>query len=404
MAFIFVPNGVHGPDWTPATEGYGFELPYILSPLAPVQDNVLVLTGLTHDKGRANGDGPGDHARSASVFLTGAQPRKTDGESIRSGISVDQVAAKRAGHLTRFASLELGCEPGRSAGNCDSGYSCAYSSNVSWSGEATPLAKETNPRFVFERLFSESGAARDKDARRREALRKSVLDYVAEDAKKLHSSLATADRLKLDQYLTGVREVEQRIERNNEGPKPSIDVDYRIPKGIPEDYAEHLRLMCDILVLAFQTDSTRIATVMFADAGSNRSYRHIGIPEGHHDLSHHGGEAAKHAKIRQINRFHVAQFSYLLQRLHATPEGEGSLLDHSMICYGSGLGDGDRHNHDNLPMLLAGGGGGTIDSGRHVQVAAETPMCNLFLSLLDRFGTPVDFHGDSTGRLPNLIV
>ena len=405
MAFLFVPNGVHLPDWTPQLEGFGYDLPHILSPLAPVQDDVTVISGLTHDKGRANGDGPGDHARSASVFLTGSQPRKTEGSDIRSGVSVDQVAAKAAGHLTRFASLELGIEPGRSAGGCDSGYSCAYSSSVSWSSEATPLSKETNPRFVFERLFGDKpSGARDKHSLRREALRKSVLDYISDDAKRLQATLGSNDRQKLDEYLGGVREVERRIERSDDDPKISMDVDYPIPKGTPENYGEHIRLMCDMMVLAFQTDRTRIATLMLADAGSNRSYRHIDIAEGHHELSHHRGDAAKHAKIREINRFHVAQLSYFLQRLKAIPDGDGSLLDNSMICYGSGLSDGDRHNNENLPVLVAGRGGGTIDAGRHIRVSSETPMCNLLLSMLDRFGTPVDYLGDSTGRLSGLKI
>jgi hypothetical protein len=406
MAFIFVPNGVHLPDWTPKLEGYGYDLPHILAPLAAVQDDVTVISGLTHDKGRANGDGPGDHARSASVFLTGAQPRKTDGSDIRSGVSVDQVAAQAAGRATRFASLELGCEPGRSAGGCDSGYSCAYSSNISWSSESTPVGKETNPRFVFERLFGD-GTPRnqDKNAARREALKMSILDYISDDARRLQSKLGQNDKQKLDEYLNGVREVERRIERTDDEPKLSLDVDYAIPKGTPDDYGEHIRLMCDMMVLAFQTDRTRIATFMFADAGSNRSYRQINVPDGHHDLSHHGGDAAKHAKIREINRFHVAQLAYFLQRLKAAPDSDGgTLLDNSMVCYGSAISDGDRHNNENLPILLAGRGGGSIDSGRHIRVAPETPMCNLFMSMLDRFGTPVDFVGDSTGRLSGLQI
>lgn len=405
MAFMFVPNGVHLPDWTPKQAGYGYDLGHILRPLAPVQDDVIVVSGLTHDKGRANGDGAGDHARSASVFLTGAQPRKTDGENIRSGVSVDQVAAQAAGRATRFASLELGCEAGRSAGNCDSGYSCAYSSNVSWASDSMPMGKETNPRLVFERLFGDGKAkSRDANATRREELRKSILDFISEDARSLQSQLGNQDKQKLDEFLNGVREVEQRIERSDDEPKISIDVDYPIPQGTPDDYGEHIRLMCDMMVLAFQTDRTRIATCMLADAGSNRSYRHINVADGHHDLSHHRGDAAKHAKIRDINRFHVAQLSYFLQKLKSTPDGEGNLLDNSMICYGSAISDGDRHNNENLPILLAGHAGGLIDSGRHVRVRPETPMCNLFMSMLDRFGTTVDFVGDSTGRLSELQV
>ncbi|MDG2220575.1 MAG: DUF1552 domain-containing protein [Rubripirellula sp.] len=406
MAFIFVPNGVHLPDWTPQRLGYGFDLPRTLAPLRRVQDDVTVISGLTHDKGRANGDGAGDHARSASVFLTGSQPRKTNGSDIRSGVSVDQVAAQAAGNLTRFPSLELGCEPGRSAGNCDSGYSCAYSSNIAWSSEATPVGKETNPRFVFSRLFGDgTPRQQDKNAQRREALRKSMLDYISEDAKRLQFKLAQSDRAKLDEYLNGVREVERRIELADDEPELSVDVDYPIPRGTPSDYGEHIRLMCDMMVLAFQTDRTRIATFMFADAGSNRSYRHIDVSEGHHDLSHHRGDAAKHVKLQKINQFHVSQVAYLLERLKATPDVMGgSLLDQSMICYGSAISDGNRHNNENLPLLLAGGGGGTLDSGRHIRVAPETPVCNLFMSMLDRFGTPVDFVGDSTGRLSGLQV
>ena len=403
MAFLFVPNGVHLSDWTPQTEGFGFELPYILEPLAEVKDDITVLSGLTHDKGRANGDGPGDHARSASVFLTGAQPRKTSGSNIRSGISVDQVAAQALGHETRFASLESGCERGRGAGSCDSGYSCAYSSNISWASESTPMGKETDPRAVFERLFS-SENARDKDnsLARRQALKKSILDYVSEDARKLQSKLSGNDNRKLDEYLTGVREIEQRLERTEAETVLPDEIDYPVPAGTPREYAEHLKLMSDMLVLAFQTNSTRIASYMFANAGSNRSYRNIDVSDGHHDLSHHGGDAKKHAKIRQINRFHVSQLAYLLRRLKSIPEGEGTLLDNCMICYGSALSDGNRHNNENLPILLAGRGGGTIDPGRHIRYEEETPLCNLFLAMLAGMGVKADFVGDSTGRLRGL--
>jgi hypothetical protein len=403
MAFLFVPNGAHMPDWTPRTTGLGFQFPYILEPLSAVQEDVLVLSGLTHDKGRANGDGPGDHARSASVFLTGAQPRKTSGANIRSGISVDQFAAQAVGNATRFASLQLGCERGRSAGSCDSGYSCAYSSNVSWAGEASPLASETNPRAVFDRLFA-SGDRDEADAQReqREALKKSILDYIADDAQRLKGRLGRSDQRKLDEYLTGVREIERRLERSDNETVASGLPSMRVPDGVPREYAEHLQLLNDMIVLAFQTDLTRIASFMFANAGSNRSYRNLEISEGHHELSHHGGDPKKHAKIRQINRFHVSQLAYLLERLKSIREGEGTLLDNCMIVYGSGLSDGNRHNNENLPVVLAGGGGGTIDTGRHVKYEYETPMCNLFLSLLDRFGSPAPFLGDSTGRLSGL--
>ena len=405
MAFLFVPNGANMPDWTPKTTGYGFDLPYILQPLRKVQNDLLVLSGLTHDKGRANDDGAGDHARSASVFLTGAQPRKTDGSNIRAGISVDQVAAQAIGRATRFPSLEIGCEPGRSAGNCDSGYSCAYSSNISWAGEASPMGKETNPRLVFERLFAGDKQREVAENRaRRSQLRKSILDFVAADAKSLQARLGGNDGRKLDEYLTGVREIERRIELVEKESRPRIVRNVPVPDGVPEEYAEHIRLLGDMLVLAFQTDSTRIATFMLADEGSNRNYRHIGIREGHHELSHHQGDAKKQAKIADINRFHVIQLAYFLERLKAIPEGDGTLLDNCMVVYGAGISDGNRHNNENLPILLAGRGGGTIDPGRHVRYDFETPMTNLFMSMLDSLGAPVDFIGDSTGMLPGLTV
>jgi hypothetical protein len=404
MAFIFVPNGVVLDKWTPLTEGYGFKLPYILEPLAPVYDDLLVVSGLTHDKGRANGDGAGDHARSASVFLTGAQPRKTDGENIRVGISVDQVAAKAIGHRTRFSSLELGVDQGRNAGNCDSGYSCAYSSNISWSSEATPVGKEINPRLVFERLFAGGTPSEvDKGAHQRQALQKSVLDFISDDARRLQNKLGRNDNRKLDEYLTGVREIERRMGQAVAPTKGEIDPEYVIPDGVPGDYQSHMRLMCDMMVLAFQTDSTRIATMMFANAGDNKNYRKIGVPDGHHDLSHHGGNPDKLEKISHINRFHIQQLTYLLQKMKSIREGDRTLLDNSMICYGSGISDGNRHNNENLPILMAGSAGGTIETGRHIRFDTETPMCNLFMSMIDRMGVEgVSFIGDSTGRLPGL--
>jgi hypothetical protein len=390
------------PDWTPNAEGYDFELPYVLEPLKAVKDEVLVLTGLTHDKGRANADGPGDHARSAASFLTGCQPVKTAGANIRVGISVDQLAAKRTGHYTKFPSLEIGLEPGRGAGSCDSGYSCAYSNSISWSSESTPVAKEVNPRLVFERLFSNRAPEPGGESRAKRNLYKtSVLDLVSEDARRLKSSLGKTDERKVDEYLGGIRELELRIaqsEKEATADLPRLDV----PPGIPQDFAQHARLMCDLLTLAFQSDITRIATFMLANEGSNRSYRQIEVPEGHHDLSHHGGDAAKHAKIRTINRYHVSQLAYLLEKLKAIPEGEGTVLDNCMIVYGSGIGDGNRHNHDNLPVVLAGRGGGTLRTGRHIRFPDETPMANLFLSMLERVGAATDRFGDSTSTLPLL--
>jgi hypothetical protein len=399
-AFLFVPNGVNLAHWTPQRTGYDYDLPSILEPLRPVKDQVCVLSGLTHDKGRANGDGPGDHARSASVFLTGAQPRKTSGGDIRSGVSVDQVIARQIGSQTRFPSLELGCESGRNTGNCDSGYSCAYSHNIAWASPTTPLAKEIDPRLVFERLFGEASERGSQVQDERAYYRKSLLDYVADDARRLQRRLGRRDVQKLDEYLTAVRSIEQRIEMAERQSGP-VEAPREFPKpdGIPQEYAEHVRLMADMMVLAFQTDTTRVATCMFGRAGSNRSYREIEVPDGHHDLSHHGGNPEKLEKIRRINQFHVQQLAYFLQRLQEVPEGEGTLLDNCLIVYGSGLSDGNRHNNENLPVLLAGRGGGTVQPGRHIQYDEETPMTNLFVTICDRMGVTASQIGDSTGRL-----
>jgi hypothetical protein len=399
MAFVYVPNGKHMVDWTPEATGAEFELPYILEPLKPVRDELLVLTGLAQDHGRANGDGPGDHARALSSFLTGQQARKTHGADIKVGVSVDQVAARKVGPRTKFPSLELGCDRGAQAGNCDSGYSCSYSTNISWRSDTTPQAKEVDPKLAFERLFSCGGAAAMRS--KREKYQKSILDFVLEDARDLQAKLGLKDQRKLDEYLTSVREIEVRISAAGRNPREPLP-NYPVPAGIPADYAEHIRLMYDLMALAFQGDLTRVSTFVVANEGSNRAYPFIGVPDGHHDLSHHGGNAEKQEKIRAINHFHVTHLAYFLEKLKAIPEGDRTLLDNSMILYGSGLGDGNAHNHDNLPILLAGRGGNTITTGRHVRYEKETPLNNLYLSMLDRMESSVELLGDSTGRLESL--
>jgi hypothetical protein len=403
MLFVFVPNGMHMADWKPAATGANYALPHILEPLKNLKSEFSVLSGLAQNNARALGDGGGDHARSGATWLTGVHPRKTAGADIKAGISIDQLAAQQVGQKTRFPSLEIGIERGAQAGNCDSGYSCAYSSSVSWRGESTPVAKEINPRLVFERLFG-NGESEEEAQRRafRDRYRKSILDFVAEDARALKKQLGAHDNRKLDEYLDGVREIERRLvgfEQANAleaGPN-------KAPGGIPKDAGEHIRLMSDMLVLAFQTDATRISTFMFANDGSNRSYPNIGISDGHHEISHHQGDGAKHEKIRQINRFHVEQLAYLLQKMKDTPEGGHTLLDNSMIVYGAGISDGDRHNHDDLPILLAGRGAGTIKPGQHLEFAKDTPMSNLFVSMLDKMQIPVEKFGDSNGSLKPLI-
>jgi hypothetical protein len=399
MAFLYVPNGKNMVDWTPKKEGSDFDLPDILQPLATVKKKLLVLTGLTADKARANGDGGGDHARALASFLTGAQPRKTDGTDIRAGISVDQMAASRIGNKTRLPSLEIGTEHGAMAGNCDSGYSCVYSSTMSWRSATQPLPKEVNPKLAFERLFS---TVPNAQRAKRDARRKSILDFVREDSKSLTGKLGTSDVRKLDEYFTAIRDIELRIERADKLP-PVKAPNYATPTGIPAAYDEHIRLMCDLVVLAFQADVTRVCTLVLANEGSNKPYPFIDVPDGHHDLSHHGNDKTKKSKIRKINLFHTKQLAYLLQKLDKTLEGDGSLLDHSMIAYGSGNSDGNKHNHDNLPILLAGGGCGTLKTGRHIRYSNETPLNNLWLSLLNRMDVDVARLGDSTGELSQLV-
>ncbi len=401
MAFLYVPNGIDMANWTPAAEEALTTLPPTLQPLAPVQKELLVLSGLTLDKARPNGDGPGDHARAMAAFLTGRQPRKTHGADIRVGVSVDQLAADKVGKTTRFASLEIGCEGGKNSGNCDSGYSCAYSANLAWHNESSPVAKEVNPRLVFERLFSAPTKGDDK-AQRRERYKHSILDFVGEDARNLKNRLGGADQRKLEEYLTGIREIEQRLVRVEQTADIAAPAGAARPTGIPKDYREHLRLMADVLALAFQADLTRVATFVFANDGSNRSYRECGVPDGHHDMSHHRRLKERMAKVQKINQFHIEQFAYLLNKLKSVKEGDGTLLDNCMIVYGSGISDGNRHNHNDLPILLAGKGGGTLKSGRHIRYEKETPLMNLYLCMLDRVGVHVDSFGDSKGRLTGL--
>lgn len=401
MAFVYVPNGVNMTDWTPSAEGTEFEFPYILEPLEKHRNELQILSGLAHTKANPNGDGGGDHARASATFLTGAQARKTAAIDIRAGVSADQVAAQQIGRLTRLPSLEVTCDRGQQAGSCDSGYSCAYQFNMAWKSETVPLPPEVDPRLVFERLFS-NGLETEIEGNRqiRESNNRNILDFVLEDARDLKSRLGATDRSKLEQYMSSVREIELRIEQASKFATASPD--YAKPTAIPQDYEQHIRVMYDLMALAFQTDTTRIATFMVAHDGSNRSYPFAGVSDGHHDISHHGGNAEKKKKIAKINRFHVAQFAYFLEKLKSIPDGNGTLLDNSMIVYGSGISDGNAHAHDNLPVLLAGRGGGTLLPGRHVRHAKDTPMTNLYLALLERMGTPVSRLGDSSGVLSDL--
>lgn len=399
LGFVFTPNGVHYPSWLPVSAPGGFALSETLAPLEPVRHRVNILTGLTLDRARANGDGPGDHARSSASFLTGQQARKTAGNDIRIGVSVDQFAAAQVGARTRLPSLELGCESGRRAGNCDSGYSCAYVTNIAWQDEDTPVPKITDPALAFDRLFGEDGSARDT-ARLRS--RRSILDFVLDDAHGLERRLGTADRRRLDEYQTAVRAVERRIAASANEPHAGPRSQAERPAGIPPTATEHIDLMYDLLALAFQTDTTRIATLMVGIDGSNRPFPEIGIRDGHHHLSHHQGNAEMIGRIRKIDRFHTERFARFVAALDAMPEGDGTVLDHCLIVHGSGISDGNAHNHEDLPILTAGGAGGTVRTGRLIEHPPETPLCALYLAMLDRMGCDAASFGDADQPLATL--
>jgi hypothetical protein len=401
LAFTYVPNGIMMADWTPAAEGAEFELPRILAPITPLRDEVLVLSGLSHKNGMALGDGAGDHARAAASYLTGVHPRKTAGADIQNGISVDQIAAQHVGDQTRLRSLELGCDDSRTIGNCDSGYSCAYTNSLAWRGPATPLPPETNPRLVFERLFGDIDTSLPAEVRKRRLLhRRSILDLVTDRTARLMGELGPTDRQKLDDYLSSVRDIELRIQKA-ETDFTGVLPDIEKPTGIPVEYADYVKLMFDLQIVAFQTDSTRVVTMMMGREGSGRTYPEIGVPDPHHPLTHHRGNAEWIEKVKKINTLHMELFAGFLKKLKETPDGDGTLFDHSLVVYGSGLSDGNRHTHNDLPVLVAGRGG-NFRLGRHLVYPIDTPMTNFYLTLLDRMGVHEDQIGDSTGRIEHL--
>ena len=401
VAFLYTANGVIMQDWTPQQEGAGFALSKTLQPVAPFRDQLLVVSGLAHRNGEALGDGPGDHARAGASWLTGVHPKKTRGADIQNGISVDQMLAQDIGRSTPLPSLELGLEDVRMVGGCDSGYSCAYSNTLSWSSPTTPLPYETNPRRVFERLFGD-GETTDPALRAvRARQNQSLLDFVLDDARRLSPSLGAGDRGKLSDYLDAVREVERRIqntERQDTVELPALDR----PDGVPPTFEEHVQVMSDLIAIAFQADLTRVVTLMYSREGGNRTYRSIGVPDAHHGLSHHQNDPSRMARLQMIDQHHVAMLAYFLGKLQAAPDEGGSLLDHSIVVYGSSLSDSNRHLHDNLPTLVAGGGAGAIRGGRHVRYPEGTPMTNLFVTMLDRVGADREQIGDSTGQIDRL--
>lgn len=405
LGFVYVPNGIMdlNGEWTPIGEGTGFEFAPTMRALAPFRENLNVLSGLAQLNGRSLGDGGGDHARAGATWLTGVHPTKTQGVGIRSGVSADQIAAREFGKQTQFASLELGVEEPSTVGGCDSGYSCAYTNTVSWRNEKTPVAIEDNPRRVFERLFGD-GESTDPAARMaRMQEQRSILDFVREETASLKAGLSARDKNKLDQYTDSIRDIERRIELAEQQQESAALPAFDRPAGIPELYADHAKLMMDLQVLAFQADLTRVTTFMMGREGSDISYPYIGVPDAHHSTTHHQNNPEKIAKVTKINEHHVELFSYMVERMKSAEDGDGTLLDNSMLLYGSSISDGNKHLHTDLPLVLVGGAGGKLKGGRHIRYEADTPMTNLLLSMLDKAGVEVDQLGDSTGEL-NLLA
>jgi hypothetical protein len=402
MGFIAFANGSNYERWVPRGEGADYAMNETFAPMRELRRGFQVVTNLAHDTANNWGDGTGDHARAGASFLTGCHAWKTLGNRLHLGISVDQIAARELGQLTRISSLQLGVEGTRLYGSCDTGYPCAYQYNISWASASLPLSPEPNPRIVFERLFG-SGTGAQREARLRERLerRRSVLDFVQSDARRLHRALGRNDRQKVDEYLDGVRSLEQQIERAERFPAP--DATRPSPLGIPASHEEHVDLMYDLMALAFQTDSTRVVSFAVAPEGSNRPFPELDIVEGHHFLTHHSGNQEKVRKVARIERWYMERFARFLRRLDAMQDADGtSLLNNSMIVYGGAIGDGNRHNHDELPVVLAGHGGGGLHTGRHLRTREFTPMTNLYAAMLARAGVRAERVGDSTGVLQEI--
>ena len=404
MAYLYVPNGVIMDKWRPEGSGSDFSFNESMKSLNGLKNDLQIIKGLEQANGWAGSDGAGDHARSGATFLTGVRAKKTAGSDIRLGISADQMAASHLGSETRLPSLELSCDAVRKSGNCDSGYSCAYQYNMSWRSATQPMTPESNPRLVFERLFGGgSNNERQDGLAKRRAEKRSILDIVMDDAHAMNNQLGRNDRQKLDEYMTGVREIERRIEKaENFGPPPEPGV-AAPEEGVPREYQDHIRLLFDMLLLAFKTDQTRISSFLLAHDGSNRSFSGLGVNEGHHGLSHHRRAQDKMDKIAKIDAFYVRQLSYFLEKMKATEDVDGNtLLHNSMIVWGSGLSDADRHSHDDLPIIVAGNAGGKFLTGRHLELPEKTPLNNLYMRMLRESGAPVDRIGDSSGVLKGI--
>ena len=396
LGYVFIPMGSDINRWTPPGEGTLAELSPILKPLEPWKDHLTVVTNM-----ELRNAYPGTHATSNSAYLSCAKAKLTESTDYYLGTTVDQLAAQEIGQGTQLPSLELGLDLLDVVGQCDDGYACVYQNNLSWSSPTTPLPYEAHPRLVFERLFGEGGSVEERT--RTLQKKASLLDRVRRDIQRLQKELGTSDRTKVDQYLDSVREVERRIQGAEQGAAENPMPDMERPIGVPTSYADHARLMFDLQVLALQADITRVISFQLARETSTRSYSEIGVPEPHHPLTHHGNDAEKVAKVAKINQFHVSLFAYLVEKLKETPDGDGSLLDHSMYLYGSGMGNPNAHDHINLPIMVAGGGGGKLKGGRHVRYADPTPLANLHLTLLEKAGVRMQSFADSQGKVDELL-
>ncbi len=396
LGFVYVPHGAVLDKWTPIGDGTNFQLNQIMAPLEPFKQQLVIVSGLANKAAESQGDGGGDHARSGPSFLSGVHPKRTEGEDVRAGITADQIAAQHISQDTPLPSLELGTEDTGLVGVCDVGYSCAYMNSIAWRSPSLPLPMEINPRVVFERLFGDGSNAAERAQRKTED--RSILDSVTREAAQLNSGLGQRDRTIVTEYLDNVREIERRIQKAEAQVASQVEVPDS-PIGVPESFDEHAKLMFDLQVLAYRAEITRVSTFMLARDLSQRTFPQIGVPEPHHSVSHHGNNPIQIAKLAKINTYHASLMAYFFDKLRATPDGDGNLLDHSMILYGSSMSNPNEHNHFPLPLLVAGGGAGQLKGGRHLKFPERTPIANLLLAVLDKSGIHMDTLGDSTGKL-----